>query len=260
MRPWRVPAGLVLVSSAVAALAVGSFAAGWWLGRGGAPPDAAALEARLEALELRLHAALNPPRPSPRRAEAPAPEPAAVLAKLEIEGAPALGPEDAAVTVVEFADFQCPFCARVRGTLERLRSEYPEQVRVVFKHFPLEIHPESMLAHRAAAAAAAQGRFWELHDRIFAAPGALDRAGLLHHARALGLDLEAFERALDGPESEAAVRRDMAEGAALGVQGTPAFFINGRSLSGAQPYEAFRAQVELVLAEAPSLALAETGR
>lgn len=259
MRPWRVSAGLVLVSSAVAALAVGSFAAGWWLGRSGAPSQAAALEARLGALEQRLHAALNPPRP-PGRAEAPAPEPAAVLAKLEIEGAPAVGPEDAAVTVVEFADFQCPFCARVRGTLERLRSEYPEQVRVVFKHFPLEIHPEAMLAHRAAAAAAAQGRFWELHDRIFAAPGALDRASLVAYARALGLDLEAFERALDGPESEAAVRRDMAEGAALGVRGTPAFFINGRSLSGAQPYEAFRAQVELVLAQEPSLALAETGR
>ncbi|MCI0433449.1 MAG: DsbA family protein [Gemmatimonadetes bacterium] len=149
--------------------------------------------------------------------------------------------------MVAFTDFECPFCARVNPTLDQLRAEYGARVRFVFKHFPLPIHPRAMLAHQAAIAAAAQGKFWEMHDRIFAAQQALDRATLVAHAKALGLDLPKFEHALDDPATQARIRADVDEGTRIGVQGTPTFVVNGRMFSGAQPYESFKAQVEQAL-------------
>jgi protein-disulfide isomerase len=168
-------------------------------------------------------------------------------------GNPAKGPEGAPVTVVEFSDFQCPFCARVNPTLAKLQEAYAGKVRVVFRDLPLlNIHKNAGHAAEAAHCANDQGKFWEMHDRLFANQQKLAPAELKEHAVALGLDATAFNQCLDSGKYTAEWRRDSQEASRLGLSGTPAFFINGRLLSGAQPYDAF-AQIideELALAEA----------
>jgi protein-disulfide isomerase len=167
-------------------------------------------------------------------------------------GNPAKGPAAAPVTVVEFSDFQCPFCARVGPTLKKLEETYPGKLRIVFRDLPLlNIHKNAGHAAEAAQCANDQGKFWEMHDRLFANQAKLAPAELKEHAVALGLDATAFNQCLDSGKYTAEWRRDSEEATRLGLSGTPAFFINGRLLSGAQPYEAF-AQVideELALAE-----------
>ena len=224
----------------VVLVAVLAFAGGWWLARAG---DADTAD-RLDALEARVEA-LAAGRPAPRPAPAEA-------VSLKLDGAPFRGPETAPITIVEFSDFECPYCLRAKPTLARLRAEYPESVRVVFKHFPLSFHKKAISAHRAALAAGEQGRFWEMHDLIFANPRALDPESMTRHARALGLDLAAFEKAFGSERLRTAIDRDLAEGRAAGVRGTPAFFINGRLLSGAQPFERFKQLVDEELARRAS--------
>lgn len=154
------------------------------------------------------------------------------------------GPDEAQITVVEYSDFQCPFCARVSSTVQKLLREYPDQVKWVFKHFPLAFHPNAPLAHEAAVAAGAQGKFWEMHDLLLANQRALNRADLIQYAKQLGLDLDRFVAALDSGQYRAIVERDKAEGARLGVRGTPTFFINGRKLVGAKPISTFQAVIQ----------------
>jgi protein-disulfide isomerase len=165
---------------------------------------------------------------------------------------PAKGPAGAPVTVVEFSDFQCPFCARVTPTLKRLEEAYPGKIRIVFRDLPLlNIHKNAGVAAEAAHCANDQGKFWEMHDRLFANQSKLSAPELKEHATAVGLEAEAFNQCLDSGKYTAEWRRDSEEASRLGLSGTPAFFINGRLLSGAQPFEAF-AQVideELALAE-----------
>jgi protein-disulfide isomerase len=163
---------------------------------------------------------------------------------VSIEGAPVRGPEQAPITIVEFSDFQCPFCSRVHPTLQKLLAAYPDSVRLVFKHNPLPIHPDAPLAHRASIAAGQQGRFWEMHDKIFANARDLSRRRLVEHARDLGLDIAQFTRDLDSSEFIALLERDIAEADRLGITGMPTFYINGRVVSGAQPYENFKALIE----------------
>lgn len=117
-------------------------------------------------------------------------------------------------------------------------------MRLVFKNLPLAIHPNSPGAHRAAEAAHRQGKFWGMHDRIFANQGSLDVESYRRYARELGLDMERFESDMAAPEVQAAIDRDKKQAAALQVRGTPGFFINGRFLSGAQPLEAFKAIID----------------
>ncbi len=167
---------------------------------------------------------------------------------LDLTGAPVRGAADAPVTIVEFSDFQCGFCLRVNPTLAQLLERYAGKVRLVFKHSPIEGHTAAPLAHRASYAAHQQGRFWEMHDRIFANQRAMDREALLAHAAALGLDRAKFVADLDGPQSKAALDRDQAEAAKVGVDGTPTFFVDGVPLVGAQPLEAFAAAVDKALA------------
>jgi protein-disulfide isomerase len=159
-------------------------------------------------------------------------------------GAPRRGPEAAPVTVVEFSDFQCPFCARAQPTLRRLREAYADEVRFFFVDFPLDMHPQAKKAHEAAACAAEQGKFWPMYDRLFASQGRLEVKDLKAYASELGLAGEAFAECLDSARHAASWEAGIEEGARQGVTGTPAFFINGRMLVGAQPYEAFAQVIE----------------
>jgi protein-disulfide isomerase len=148
------------------------------------------------------------------------------------------------VTIVEFSDFQCPFCSRVTPTLDRIKKEYPDDVRIVFKHLPLSIHPKAPAAHAAAEAAGRQGKFWEMHDKIFANQRNMSEEAYVGYAEELGLDVEQFKKDVASEEVKGKVRGDASQAAKLGVSGTPAFFVNGYYLSGAQPFEAFKAKID----------------
>ena len=160
---------------------------------------------------------------------------------INVSGAPVKGSEKAKVTVVEFSDFQCPFCARVGPTLEKIAETYPDDVKIAFKHLPLNsIHPKAPAAHAAAEAAHQQGRFWEMHDKIFANQRTMSQAAYEQYAQQIGLDVDRFKKDSSSATVKRRVDGDAAEAARLGVTGTPAFFINGRYLSGAQPFESFK--------------------
>ena len=158
---------------------------------------------------------------------------------------PVLGPASAPVTLVEFSDFQCPFCQRVSPTLKQVKQKYGDKVRIVWKDFPLtQIHPQAFKAGEAGHCAADQGKFWEYHDRLFANQQALQPNDLKKHATDLGLDAAAFATCLDSSKYGERVRDGVAEGSRLGINSTPTIYINGRVLSGAQPYETFAAMIE----------------
>lgn len=153
-------------------------------------------------------------------------------------GFPARGPEDAPVTIVEFGDFECPFCYRVIEALERVQSDYGDRVRLVYRQFPLRaIHPHAQKASEASLCAHEQGRFWEMHDAIYEVRGSAGVDALKQMAAGLGLDAERFSVCLDSGRFAPEVEEDLQAGSRAGVTGTPALFINGRFLSGAQPYE-----------------------
>jgi protein-disulfide isomerase len=159
-------------------------------------------------------------------------------ARIEVEAlGPSKGPADAPITLVEFSDFECPFCVRVLPTLEQVREAYGDQVRIVYRQFPLNsIHPSAQIAAEASLCADAQGSFWEMHDAIFEVRGKVDADDLKTMAADLGLDTEAFGTCIDSREFQSQVQRDLNDGRLAGVTGTPALFINGRYLSGAQPF------------------------
>jgi protein-disulfide isomerase len=171
--------------------------------------------------------------------------------KVEISHDPARlrGRPDAPITIVEFSDFQCPFCQRAQPALKDVLAKYGERVKLAYRDFPLQqIHPRAQAAAEASRCAADQGKFWEYHDLLFTNFGKLDQAALLGHARTLQLDEGRFESCLSGGKHQAAVEKDAQEGAAAGVNGTPAFFVNGIFLSGAQPASAFEKIIDEELA------------
>lgn len=164
-----------------------------------------------------------------------------------------IGPVDALVTIVEFTDFQCPYCAKMAPTIERVRRELPNDVRIVVRHLPLGFHEFAVGAGEALAEAAAQGKMWEMHQRLFDSSSMLAPSDLERHAAAIGLDVENFRAALaDGRHREAVVA-DAAAAAGLGISGTPTVFVNGTPMSGAVPYDVVRAMVDAKLAEAQQL-------
>ncbi|HEX5747020.1 MAG TPA: thioredoxin domain-containing protein [Archangium sp.] len=156
----------------------------------------------------------------------------------------AKGPENAPITIVEFSDFQCPYCSRAIETVDQVLKAYPNQVRLVFRHFPLDFHAQAPKASEAALCAQDQGKFWEMHDKLFANQKALEVPALKGYAKELGLDTGKFDKCLDSGEKAAIVQADMADGKKVGVNGTPAFFINGVLLSGAQPFDEFKSVID----------------
>jgi protein-disulfide isomerase len=179
-----------------------------------------------------------------------------VISKISLEGQPERGPKDAAVTIVEYSDFQCPFCARAYTTIEtQILKEYGDKVRFVFKNFPLSsIHPWAEDGAVASECAFQQGndQFWAVYNGLFSKQGEITKENVREKASEIatssGLDAERFKECLEGKKSLEAVKADESEAAALGVNSTPTFFINGRRLSGAQTYESFKQLIDQELA------------
>ncbi|MFL6259597.1 MAG: thioredoxin domain-containing protein [Thermoanaerobaculia bacterium] len=150
---------------------------------------------------------------------------------------PAKGPASAPVTIVEFSDFQCPFCSRLTPTLAEVEKKYGDKVRLVFRQYPLPFHQNAQKAAEASLCAADQGKFWELHDAMFGNQGELGVDQLKAKAASLGLNADKFNKCLDSGEKAAAIQADVKAGSAAGVSGTPAMFINGRFINGAVPLD-----------------------
>jgi protein-disulfide isomerase len=162
---------------------------------------------------------------------------------------PVRGNAAAPVTIVEFSDYQCPFCARVNPTLERVRQTYGDRVKIVFKDFPLGNHAQAPKAAEAARCAGEQNKYWEMHDAMFANQRALEVPSLKQTARAIGLNGATFDQCLDSGRHAAAVQAGTELGERMGVNSTPTLYINGRALIGAMPFENFKQVIDEELAK-----------
>lgn len=167
--------------------------------------------------------------------------------EFNLTGAPSLGPKTARLTIVEFSDFQCPYCRQGADALTAIAKAYPNDVRVVFKQFPLESHSQAAIAAEASLAAHAQGKFWPMHDRIFANPRALTEANFQAWAAEFGLDTLRFTRDLTSHKYQAQVQAETREGLDAGVEGTPTVFLNGRPYRGAVTVEELKPVVASIL-------------
>ena len=167
---------------------------------------------------------------------------------VDSSGHPTLGPKNAPITIVEFTDFQCPFCKATEGTVKQLRVKYGDKVKLVHMDFPLAFHSHAVDAANAARCAEDQGKFWEYHDALFANQGKLAPADLKATAKTVGLSSPQFDECLDKAKYQTAVKKDLAAGEKAGVDGTPAFFIDGRPLVGAQPLPQFAQIIDEELA------------
>ncbi len=201
--------------------------------------------------------AARPQNPAPGQAQgnrpsAPATPQGPQRVEVSVDDDPAWGPEDAPVVIIEFSDFQCPFCTRFRKqTYDRIKETYGDKIRFVYRDFPLtQIHPEAVPAAIAANCAGEQGKYWEYHDLLFLGGKPLGRDTYVEYADQLGLDVDEFSRCIDEQRYLDEVQKDFQDGVAAGVRGTPTFFINGVPLVGAQPFENFQAVIEQELAKA----------
>jgi protein-disulfide isomerase len=165
--------------------------------------------------------------------------------KIETSGYPTLGPDNAPVTIVEFSDFECPFCGGLFPTLKEVEKNYVGKIRVVYRQFPLtNAHPHAEKAAEASLCAFEQQHFWEFHDSMFGNQKELSVPDLKQRAVNLKLDTQKFNECIDSGREVAAIQRDIQDGARAGVTGTPAMFINGRFLSGNQPYAAIKDMID----------------
>jgi len=160
------------------------------------------------------------------------------------DGAPAVGPKIAPITIVEFSDFQCPYCKSAETSIGEVRKKYGDKIRLVYLDFPLTFHKNAFKAAEAARCAEEQDKFWQFHDALFADQSKLDADALKATAAKLDLDKDKFNQCLDQDKPKAGIERSMSQGTTLGVSGTPAFFINGRLLNGAQPARAFEEVID----------------
>jgi protein-disulfide isomerase len=175
------------------------------------------------------------------------PLPAEKIAKMTEGDPPAFGPADATVTVVEFSDFQCPYCSVAANAINELKPKYGDRVRFVFRQYPLNFHQQAHLAAQASLAAHAQGKFWEYHDKLFANQKALAREDLEKYAEEVGLDMEAFKKALDEGTYKETVDKELALGTEVFVSGTPTMFINGQRVANATDAKAIAAELDKAL-------------
>jgi len=190
---------------------------------------------------------INNPNPSP----SPSPNPIPSKITVELGDAPILGSKDAKVTIVEFSDYECPFCGRhFSQTLPQIKSNYVDsgKARLAFKDFPLSFHPNAQKAAEAARCAGEQGKYWEMHDILFENQQALSLSSYKSWAKGIGLDSTRFDSCIDSGKYAQAVSNDLNYGQQVGVQGTPAFFINGILISGACPYSTFSQAIDAELA------------
>lgn len=153
---------------------------------------------------------------------------------------PSKGSANAPIELIEFSDFQCPFCQRANPTVDQVLKTYGDRIRFVYRHYPLPNHPNARPAAEAAACAAEQGKFWPYHDRLFASTSKLGDADLKQQAAELGMNTSQFNSCVDSHKFKPQVDADIKAGEEAGVNGTPAFFINGRAISGAQPFDVFK--------------------
>lgn len=182
-----------------------------------------------------------------------------VVSLFDVEAiGPSRGPKDAPVTIVEFSDFECPYCSRALETLEKVEEAYQGKVRVVFRDYPLQFHANAKKAAEAGHCANEQGKFWELHDLMFANQRALGVEELKGYAQEAGLEQTKFDACLDNGEMADVVAKNMVAGEEAGVSGTPAFFINGTKLSGAVPFEEFQKVIDSELVRLGHEPLGET--
>jgi protein-disulfide isomerase len=157
---------------------------------------------------------------------------------------PAKGSAAAPVTIVLFSDFQCPFCARVSPTLEEVRRTYGEKVRIVWKHQPLSFHPNALPAAEAAEAAREQGKFWQMHDRLFAAQRELSPDTYQRLAKELGLDMRRFQESVRSGKARARIEEDQRLASRIGAMATPTMFVNGEKVEGAVPFSTLKAVID----------------
>jgi len=173
---------------------------------------------------------------------------------------PVIGPADAGVTVVEFADYQCPYCRAVEPTMNQLREQYKDKIRYSYRDFPLPMHPYAEKAAEASRCAGEQGQYWPYHDRIFTGDAEnLNDAHLRSTAADLKLDTDKFGKCLDSNKEQAAVAKDLDTGKSLGISGTPSFFINGYFVSGAISYDQLRELVDQQLARRNGKSVSDAG-
>lgn len=237
---------LGLVATAIAGIAIGAFFAGYVVSSDGDYVTRAQLESALARVEAPVGPTQAPPRPA-----------------VSADDDPVLGSPDAPITIIEFSDFECPFCSRFhRDTLPVIQQEYIETgiVKLVYRDFPIDrIHPNARVAHIAAECADEQGMFWPYHDVLFDRQGewsglnpTMMRERVSEYASALQLDTTAFEACLESPTIGAEIDADKQAGSSYGVTGTPAFFVGNdaagyEQISGAKPFGSFAAAIESVL-------------
>jgi protein-disulfide isomerase len=152
--------------------------------------------------------------------------------KIDVDGSPVRGPADARITLVEFSDFECPYCSAAVKQVDTVMAAYPKDVKLIYKQFPLSMHPHAQLAAEASLAAREQGKFWEMYDLLFKNFRQLSRTNINAMAKEVGLDMAKFQSDLDSRKYKAVIEKDLADGEAAGVYGTPAFYINGKQYNG----------------------------
>jgi protein-disulfide isomerase len=175
-------------------------------------------------------------RPAPKLLDDPVPIPTL--------GSPVTGPANARITLVEFSDFQCPYCSKAVAQINATLKAYPNDVRLIFKQYPLDSHPAAAISAAASLAAHQQGKFWPMHDVMFANRSKLSRQSILAWAKEIGLDMKRFTADLDSDAIKKAVLRDQADGDKAGVEGTPTVFLNGQKYNGDLAPDAIKPVIE----------------
>jgi protein-disulfide isomerase len=160
--------------------------------------------------------------------------------KIPVAGAPVKGPEDAKITLVEFSDFECPYCSAAAPKVDAIMAAYPKDIKLIYKQFPLSMHPHAEMAAEASLAAREQGKFWEMYEVLFKNFRQLSHTRILEIAKSLGLDMNKFQTELDSGKYKNDVAKDIADGDAANVYGTPAFYINGKQYNGEMTLAALR--------------------